>query len=370
MNEHDSGAAQIDSSSLPMSCKGNCLPGNVIVVSLLFILLGAFSICDMVWHTRFGEPKLDPAIVGLPVGIGLLRLRWVWRRIALAVVWLGWAMLLVMVSVQFARANGVKLLPGPRGTTFDFFGWEPNDMQLTWPCVIFCFGEAALLAWVRLLLRRPRVKSLYDAQRGKGAAWPENLAVMAVVGLAFGWMPGEVRIQEQALTGASAETWSPALAPGRKPDLQEIYNEARTLRNAAQYEESLQREIWYFNHALEYDRGLAGVRLSFTLLEWTELGRRYPKATQALIEIRDHDMQQFFEPTALPDWLQEISSAIPGFARVAKQSRFQLFQDILGINRCLSSLGYPNQYEALIKTLVIKDPKLARFMGYKVPNSR
>jgi hypothetical protein len=354
-----------------MSCKGNRLPGTLIAVSLLFILLGAFSICDMVWHTRFGEPKLDPAIVGLPVGIGLLRLRWVWRRIALAVVWLGCAMLLLLGSVSFARAHGVKLLPGPGGATFDLFGWELNDMQLTWPCVIFWLGEAALLAWVHLLLRRPGVRSLYDAQRGKGAAWPENLAVMALVGLAFGWMPGEVRIQEQALTGAAAENWSPALAPGRKPDFQEIYNEARTLRNAAQYEESLQREIWFFNHALEYDQGLAGVRLSFTLSDWAELGRRYPKAVQALIEIRDHDMQQFMLGTVLPNWFQEISSAIPGFARVAQQSRFQLFQDTWNINECLRwHLGYPDANAALIKTLVTKDPKLARHMGYKVPNSR
>jgi hypothetical protein len=35
------------------------------------------------------------------------------------------------------------------------------------------------------------------------------------------------------------------------------------------------------------------VRLSFALSDWIELGRRYPKARNALIEIRDADARQF-----------------------------------------------------------------------------
>ena len=54
---------------------------------------------------------------------------------------------------------------------------------------------------------------------------------------------------------ASAETWSPTLAPGVKPDLQNILNEAKNLMDEGKYEEALQRQIWYFDHALEYDQG-------------------------------------------------------------------------------------------------------------------
>jgi hypothetical protein len=298
-------------------------------------------------------------------------MRWLWRRYALAVVWLGYAVQLLFLSVIIARAHGVKLLSGPGGASFALFGWQANTMEVTWRSVIFWLGETALLLWLHLLLRRPGVKSLYEAQRGKGAAWLENLVVMALVAFAFGWMPGEVHMQAQSLTGAAAETWSPALAPGEKPDFVKMGNEIRTLRDAAQYDEALRREIWYFNHALEYDRGMAGVRLSFTLSDWVELGRRYPKAIQALIEIRDHDMQQFIEGTVFPYWFQEISGAIPGFSQVAKQSRFQLFRDIWSINEYLRwHSGYPDANKALVKTLVTKDPKLARYMGYKVSESR
>jgi predicted Ser/Thr protein kinase len=85
---------------------------------------------------------------------------------------------------------------------------------------------------------------------------------------------------------ASAETWSPTLAPGEKPDFQKIMGDAKELMNRGQYEEALQREIWYFNHS-RFKPGQGGVRLSFALSDWIELGRRYPKAKQALIEIRD-----------------------------------------------------------------------------------
>jgi hypothetical protein len=91
---------------------------------------------------------------------------------------------------------------------------------------------------------------------------------------------------------ASAETWSSTLAPGEKPDLQKILSDAKDFMTKGQYEEALQRHIWYHNHALEYDQGQTGVRLSFALSQWVELGRRYPKAKQALIEIRDCDTQK------------------------------------------------------------------------------
>ncbi len=94
---------------------------------------------------------------------------------------------------------------------------------------------------------------------------------------------------------ASAETWSPTIAPGEKVDLQNILNDAKTLMDQGHYEDALQRQIWYFNHALEYDQGQTGVRLSFALSQWVELGRRYPKAKAALMEIRDQDTRALME---------------------------------------------------------------------------
>jgi predicted Ser/Thr protein kinase len=341
---------------------GNRLPGYLGLVCLLFILIGIFSVWDMAWHARFGEPKLDLTMVCLPVGVGLLRLRWSWRRYALARVWLGYATLLLVLAVMFARVNGVKLLPGSGGHSFQLFGWQPNVMQATWLGGICFLSQAALLTWLHLGLLRPKVKTLFEQQHGKGADWPEMLIAIVLVVFAAVWIPTKVR-QEESFNGAAAETWSPALAPGEKPDLTKIRDEIKTLVDQTNYDEALQRQIWYFNHALDYDPSLVGVRLSFTLSDWAELGRSYPKALQALVEIRDRDMQVFNEGMRYPHWFKEISSGLPGFSRVEKRSRFDLFQDISSIN---GYLGNDDAKGALVKTLVAKDPQLAQHMGYRI----
>jgi hypothetical protein len=93
---------------------------------------------------------------------------------------------------------------------------------------------------------------------------------------------------------ASVERWSPKFEPGTKPDVQEILSAAKEYAAENQYEESLQRHLWYHNHALEYDpEGQRGVRLSFALSYWAALGRKYPKARDALLEIRDRDLHEF-----------------------------------------------------------------------------
>ncbi len=133
---------------------------------------------------------------------------------------------------------------------------------------------------------------------------------------------------------ASAETWSPTLAPGEKPDLAKIRNEVKTLMEQGHYEEALQRQIWYFNHALQYGE-VNPVRLSFGIMSWAELGRRYPKAKQALLEIRDQDARKF--------------SAGDGY--------FDLFQEVADINR---ELRDEDATYALFKEIQQQDPALAQ----------
>ena len=139
----------------------------------------------------------------------------------------------------------------------------------------------------------------------------------------------------EAAASASAETWAPALSPGGKVDLQKILNDARDLMEHGQYEAALQRQLWYFNHALEYDQGQTGVRLSFALSQWVELGRRYPKAKQALAEIRDRDT----------DKLSQGGGS------------FNLFMDVANINRELQN---EDATYSLFKIIQQKDPQLAQ----------
>ena len=133
---------------------------------------------------------------------------------------------------------------------------------------------------------------------------------------------------------ASAETWSPAVAPGNTPDLQKILDEAKDFMSRGAYEEALQRHIWYHNHALEIDPAQTGVRLSFALSGWMELGRRYPKAKQALIEIRDNKTREIAQGRGYSEMVQEVQA----------------------INHELQD---DDATYALFKTIREKDPKLA-----------
>jgi serine/threonine protein kinase len=145
------------------------------------------------------------------------------------------------------------------------------------------------------------------------------------------------------VTSASAETWSPTLSPGEKPDFEKMRQEAKDAMSQGRYEEALLRHIWYHNHALEYDQAQTGVRLSFWLADWIELGRRYPRAWQALIEIRDEKTRKLVEGG--------------GYS--------QLFSDVVSIN------GYLQDDEAsyaLFKTVQKRDPALAQQCYFYVEN--
>ena len=133
---------------------------------------------------------------------------------------------------------------------------------------------------------------------------------------------------------ASLETWWPVVATNERPDLQKIRDEARTLATQGRYEEALQRRIWYHNHALEYDPGQTGVRLSFALSEWVELGRHFPKAKQALLEIRDHQTQELLEG----------------------RGHSEMFSEVEALNR---ELQKQDETYALFKKLETSDPQLA-----------
>jgi hypothetical protein len=137
-----------------------------------------------------------------------------------------------------------------------------------------------------------------------------------------------------AKISAAAETWSPTNAPGEKIDLQKILSDVKDLMEQGQYEDALQRHLWYFNHALEYDEGQTGVRLPFALSQWAELGRRYPKVKQALLETRDRDTQQL----------------------ATGQGYANLFADVQAINRELQD---EDATYALFKIIREKDPQLA-----------
>ncbi len=145
-------------------------------------------------------------------------------------------------------------------------------------------------------------------------------------------------------TNETAGEWSPVLLPGEKPNLQRVLDEAKNLMNQHQYEEALQRYLWHFNHAQEFGDGWQNaVRLTSELSDWVELGRRYPKAKQALLEIRDSKTREITEGR--------------GYA--------EKFLDVQAINHELQDDGATC---ALFKIIRRKDQQLAGQCYYYVEN--
>ncbi|HEY2083384.1 MAG TPA: tetratricopeptide repeat protein, partial [Verrucomicrobiae bacterium] len=141
---------------------------------------------------------------------------------------------------------------------------------------------------------------------------------------------------------ASVETWAPSLAPGEKPDLRKILDDAKDLTKRGQYEQALGRYIWFHNHEPEYGDSYQNVvRITSAISDWAELGRRYPKANRALIEIRDLNVREFAQGRGYAD----------------------LFTDIQAINRELQD---QDATYALFQAIRKRDPQLARQCYYWV----
>ncbi|MCI0652468.1 MAG: hypothetical protein L0Z55_11370 [Planctomycetes bacterium] len=118
-----------------------------------------------------------------------------------------------------------------------------------------------------------------------------------------------------------------------------VLNEARRLADAGEYEEALQKHLWYHENAHRIKPSLIGVRLSFALSDWIKLGEKYPKAREALVGIRDRDTNTIADGNGT----------------------FRLFQDVVGINHYLKEDA---KTVALFKALHEKQPDMAKVCYY------
>jgi hypothetical protein len=106
-----------------------------------------------------------------------------------------------------------------------------------------------------------------------------------------------------------AENWTPPENPNPKAILDEAEEDA----DAKRYENALAKHVWYHQNALQFEPAQYGVRLSFALRAWIELGKSYPPALEKLRSVRD-----------------EAGKAV----REGKRSR-DLFHDFVAINKYL-----------------------------------
>lgn len=90
---------------------------------------------------------------------------------------------------------------------------------------------------------------------------------------------------------AFGDVWTPP----DNPDPRRILNEARADAKAERFEEALAKHIWFHRNALKYRRSLYGVRLSYALRDWYDLGKAYPPALVKLQETRDEAIREVHE---------------------------------------------------------------------------
>jgi hypothetical protein len=83
--------------------------------------------------------------------------------------------------------------------------------------------------------------------------------------------------------------------PLRAEDMQKYLSYTRVLVEKGKYQEALERVLWFHDHALEHDEAMYGVRLSYALNDWLELGKVYPPAATALVATRDQSAKSLRE---------------------------------------------------------------------------
>lgn len=102
--------------------------------------------------------------------------------------------------------------------------------------------------------------------------------------------------------------------------------DATILAKQGDYEGALAKHVWFHDNALKAEPGYYGVRLSFALGEWIELGNVYPKALEKLKAIRDEktarlsgdsgDPELFHDVEAINGYLGESAATVALFKKI------------------------------------------------------
>lgn len=138
--------------------------------------------------------------------------------------------------------------------------------------------------------------------------------------------------------------------PPEKPNPDAILDEARADVRAKRYEDALAKLLWFHESALKYDDGQRGVRLSFALSEWYDLGADYAPALAKFEEVRAAARNSALEGTHA----KHIQSSFIDFAAMSKKLRrendtVELFLELHKRNADDAKLVYSRAEDALVR---------------------
>ena len=83
---------------------------------------------------------------------------------------------------------------------------------------------------------------------------------------------------------------------------------ARELADQGQYDAALEELFWFYEHALEHDPSLAGVRRSYALADWAVLAEAHPPAAAALEAARERSAARLAAGQGTRDDLLDVVS--------------------------------------------------------------
>lgn len=122
-----------------------------------------------------------------------------------------------------------------------------------------------------------------------------------------------------------------AWTPPENPNPDKILDEARSDAKGGRYEDALAKHVWFHENALKLEPALYGVRLSFALADWIELGAAYPTALAKLKSTRDQTADRV-RNAGIPEGNQST-------APTDNDSLRNAFHDVVSIDNYLKQTG-------------------------------
>lgn len=129
-------------------------------------------------------------------------------------------------------------------------------------------------------------------------------------------------------------------------DPQQVLREAAILAREGRHEEALQKYLWFHDNALAINPYLSGVRLSFALAYWVELGHAYLPARDALVAVRDEKAATLTSGRGTRSLFADVAAI--NHALEDERATTALFVRLRQSDPGLAADCYPDAEEALV----------------------
>jgi len=127
----------------------------------------------------------------------------------------------------------------------------------------------------------------------------------------------------------------------------DVLDEAPRLAREGKYEEALRKHIWFHDNALNVTPSYYRVRLSYALRDWVALGKKYPKALDALKDIRDAKTTRLLGNEFEKDLFMDVKAI--NFYLKEQRATVELFKEIGDANYSFAVSVYDWVDDALIE---------------------